>query len=250
MSEKAGIYAGIFWNLAVCFVLPAAGGILLQKKGKGCIRPFLLGAAAFLVSQMLIRIPLINIVFPKMAWYQDLRINHPGWYWIFLGMSAGIAEETARVAAMYFFMKKDRRLSDAAAFGLGHGGLEAALLTGLANLNLLAACVTLSPQTAAGIYGGLSFGMICMGGLERLLAILMHVEWSVLTLKAAERGRAGGWRFWAAAVLLHGLCDASIGFLQAAGITGYALEGIFGLYAAGMGCGILFWIRKNGGKGK
>lgn len=241
MGKNAGIYAGIFWNLAVCFALPAAGGIFLQRRYKRCVRPFFLGAAAFLVSQVLIRIPLIGVVLPKTVWYQDMRINHPGLYWIFLGMTAGLAEETARVAAMYFLMKKNRRPADAAAFGLGHGGIEAALLTGLANLNLLAACITLSPQTAAGIYGGLSFGTICMGGLERLLAMLMHVEWSVLTLEAAKRGRAGGWRFWAAAVLLHGLCDASIGFLQAAGITGYALEGVFGLYAAGMGCGILFW---------
>lgn len=239
MSGGAGIYAGIFWNIVVCFGLPAAGIVLLHRKKKRCIRPFLLGAASFLVSQVLIRIPLINMVLPKTAWYQNLRINHPFGYWIFLGMTAGIAEETARTAAMYLFMKKNRRWTDAAAFGLGHGGLEAALLTGLSSLNLLAACVMYSPKTVSGMYGGLSFGIVVMGGLERFLAILMHVEWSMITMEAVRRGGAGGWLLWAAAVLLHGVCDASIGFWQAAGITGYALEGIFALYAACMGITIL-----------
>lgn len=243
MIETIGIYAGICWNLAVCFCLPAAGIIFLQRKNKRCVRPFLLGAGAFLVSQVLLRMPLIGVLLSKTAWYLDLQMNHPGLYWIFLGMTAGLFEETARTAAMYFFMKKNRRPADAAAFGLGHGGIEAALLTGLANLNLLVACIIFSPRTASGIYGGLSFGMVCMGGLERLLAILMHMEWSVLTLEAVKKGRAGGWIFWALAVLLHGCCDASIGFLQAAGVTVYALEGIFGLYVAGMGGGIWLYVR-------
>ena len=65
-------------------------------------------------------------------------------YAVFLGLSAGVFEETARYLTYRFWAKDARSWSRGLMLGAGHGGSEAILVGALAAVNfvaLLAACL-------------------------------------------------------------------------------------------------------------
>lgn len=250
------VVAGFAVGLALC-VLPALiGFLILQIKQKRCVLPFVIGMAAFVVSQILLRMPLLSRL-PQFGWYVDLSINHYYGYWIFLGLTAGLFEETARWVCLRFFLKKRNRYVDGLSFGLGHGGIEAVLIVGISYLNNLIVSVVWAaggdltktfgiPEAEAGTiavtFASLGFGDIIIGGVERVLALMMHLGFTMLIFYGVRKGQSV--RYWIAAILAHGFVDASIGFWQAAGVQGMALEGILAVYALLL-FGWVIWCRKH-----
>ena len=59
------LLASLFIGIIVCYGLPIAGLVLLMRRRKGAGKAFLWGAAAFVVSQLLIRIPILQLVLPN-----------------------------------------------------------------------------------------------------------------------------------------------------------------------------------------
>lgn len=252
------VAAGFGIGLLLC-VLPAmAGFLVIQVKRKRSVKPFLLGAAAFIVSQLLLRVPLLQSVLPRFSWYTVMTVAHPYWNWIFLGLTAGIFEETARWICIRFWLKKHRRFSDGIVFGLGHGGAEAALTVGITCLNLfLITFVLAGGKSLTEVFGiseavaaqteaqlqGMTFFDALAGGAERVLALLLQVGFTMLVFYGVRCGK--GLRYLFAAILAHGFVDASIGFWQAAGVGGWALEGVFAVYAALLMVWVV-WCKKDG----
>lgn len=228
------LLAGIF----ICFGIPAVGLILLAGRKKGSVKAFLLGAAAFTVSQLLIRIPILQGVLPYHAWFVVMQMD-PWAYGLFLGITAGLAEETARWAAIRFFLKGRRDLEHGLALGLGHGGIEAALFTGV---NLAAGLVLM-----AGGRGALfpaDEATVLTAGLERMSAMAFHAGASLLVMYGIRRGKALIWLL--AAIALHTVLDAAIVVLPA--VFGVGVAGLE-IYGAAMGiftlaCGILVFCRE------
>ena len=93
-------------------------------------------------------------------------------YYGFLGLTAGLFEETGRWAAFRLMKRRRRALDwkDALALGLGHGGVEAiwVAVSGLLAGNL--------DFTADG-------SQVLLGGVERLFAMTLHVGFSFLIFK-------------------------------------------------------------------
>lgn len=239
------VAAGFGTGLFLCVMPAIVGFAVIQIKKKRSVKPFLLGAAAFIVSQLLLRIPLLQNVLPQFGWYTAMTVSHPFLNWIFLGLTAGIFEETARWICIRFWLKKHRRFSDGIVFGLGHGGAEAILTVGISCLNcFLITFVLASGKSQTKIFGvqealaaqvevqlqGLTFFDAVAGGAERVLALLMQVGFTMLVFYGVRCGKS--LRYLLVAILAHGFIDASIGFWQAAGVTGWALEGIFAFYTA------------------
>lgn len=214
-----GMIIGLGLCLVICFGIPIGGLLFLQAGKRRCILPFVLGALAFILSQIVLRMPLLDLL-PRYYWYNAMVIQYPSLYYIFLGITAGLFEETARAVFLYCLLRKNRRFCDGLAFGLGHGGVEAMLFTGAAVLSILFRLPA---------YEGMTFGMVFIGGLERLFAISMHLGFTVMVLTGIREKKTI--RYLLAAIALHGAADASIGFWQAAGITGYYLEAVLGVYA-------------------
>lgn len=243
MSSNVGVYLGFAVSLIICFVVPIAGIIFMQIKYKRSLIPFLVGAATFFISQIGIRIPILQVILPQQSWFVDLQYNHYLLYYVFLGVTAGIAEEVARVIAIKFCMKKSQRYCDGISFGLGHGGIEAILLVGISYISLLVVYIMFQNGTAMNMLGmtepyysliaaqcnSLSFANLIMGGIERISAMAMHIGWSVLIMTGIKKGKTI-W-YMILAILLHGICDASIGFFQKAGINVYGIEAILAVYA-------------------
>lgn len=208
-------------NIIICFGLPLGCILYLLIAKKRAFMPVLVGAAVFVVFQLLIRIPLIQYGLAPMDWWAGM-VQHPWLYGIFLGLTAGLFEEGGRYLGYRTLLKKRQRWIDGFAFGVGHGGIEAMVLVGLNNIsNLFVAQMinsgqydqisSLMPQAAAQDLliqmTSLQAFDIYLGGFERLCAFIIQIALSLLVLMAVRKRKlyiAG------IAVVAHMLVDAPI----------------------------------------
>lgn len=195
-------------NVLICFGIPIIGTIWLGRRSGRVIKPFLIGIAAFTLSQLVLRIPLITLVLPDFTWYQLMQLN-PYLNGVFLGLTAGIFEETARLIFMKQFLRNRTTRADGLAFGLGHGGIEAMVLVGIN-------CIATMFMYPAG-YMDLSevgYLTILTGGLERISAMMFHVGASLIVLYGIRVHQSV--RYTLLAILLHALLDSMLVILPAA----------------------------------
>jgi uncharacterized membrane protein YhfC len=158
-----------------------------------------------------------------------------------LGLSAGVCEEGARFLAYRFALRRARTWPEGILFGAGHGGMEAALLGGLALYGLAQAiayrdldlAAILPPDQVATVQSQLAaywadpWYVAMLGALERAGALCIQIALAVLVLQVFVRRQAG----WiAVAVGWHALVDAiAVLALQAWGVL--ATEGLVVLMA-------------------
>lgn len=233
----------VILNLIICFVLPIIALVFLQKKYKKAIIPFLLGALAFFISQMVLRVPIINSILPRFFWYEIFQVKYPYLYWIFLGLTAGIFEEISRLFFIDKFMKNNHRYVDSLSFGLGHGAIEAMIITGISNINILILSIMINngtfylnnlnlPQASLeAIYNqcvNLTSSLAILGGIERIIAMGIHIGLTVIVFEGIIKGKP--FKYLTIAILIHTVVDASIGFMsQMFGFSIFAIEAVFGI---------------------
>jgi ABC-2 type transport system ATP-binding protein len=175
------------------------------------------GAAAFVASQV-VHIPFNAFVLPLLPGRGEPF--HVPIILAFVGLSAGVCEETARYVALRWARPKDRSGPHALAFGAGHGGIESIWIglgaawalfkllyierVGVDQLGLGAADQSaLAEQLAALDHLGGASPML--GALERLLVIPFHVAMTCLVMRAVAERRP---IFLALAILGHALLDS------------------------------------------
>ena len=194
--------------------VPLAACVCYLWKRNGRIWMFLAGLLSFTVSQLLIRIPLLQYAGKNWEWLMLLPFTSWVLYYGFLGVTAGLFEETGRWVA-FKIMKRKRQNLDwkaALALGLGHGGVEAVW-------------VAVSGLLAGSLDFTVDGGRALLGGLERLFAMTLHVGFSFLIFKGVKEKKA---RWWLLAVLLHGLTDFQLVIGNIA-----VVEGLLAAEAAG-----------------
>lgn len=241
--------AGLIFIILVCFCIPIGGMIFVKKKWMGEWRLFFIGALAFFISQICIRIPILTLVLPQFPWFQVLSFQ-PWAYGLFLGGTAALFEEGARWIAMALMERRRGRrsnmeteglacLKDGVVFGLGHGGIEAMLLVGLNAVVLLVMAVTGLQSLPA------DAGSAFAAGAERIFTLTFHIGASVIMMYGVRMGKAG--RCFLLAFILHMALDASVVVLPAVFLTGTAgielLAAAFG--AATLGIGIFLCRNRN-----
>ncbi|MBL6938365.1 MAG: YhfC family intramembrane metalloprotease [Alphaproteobacteria bacterium] len=137
-------------------------------------------------------------------------------------LAAGMFEEVGRFVAMRRFVRSTGNPGTAIAYGLGHGGLEALLIGGLAQLQAVAIAVmfnngTLSPTASPLLkvaYANLlelTLPMALVGGGERLIALAFQIVLSLVVWRAVETKRT--WLLFAA-VAFHALGDLGAALFQ------------------------------------
>ncbi len=235
------VIAMIILDLLICFVLPIIVFVFIQRRYKKTFKSFILGALAFFISQIVLRIPIINSLLPQFAWYNVFQIKYPYLYWIFLGLTAGIFEEIGRLILIKLFMKKNQRFIDGITFGLGHGAIEAMIITGLSFVNILIFSIMINtgtfeanlsnlPQTTvSAIYyqcTSLTPLNTILGGIERIIAMGIHIGLTMIIFKGIRKNKSC--LYLIIAILVHGAIDASIGFMsQMFGFSTLAMEVVF-----------------------
>ncbi len=235
------VIAMITLDLFICFVLPIIVFVFIQRRYKKTFKSFILGALAFFISQIVLRIPIINSLLPQFAWYNVFQIKYPYLYWIFLGLTAGIFEEIGRLILIKLFMKKNQRFIDGITFGLGHGAIEAMIITGLSFVNILIFSIMINtgtfeanlsnlPQaTVSAIYyqcTSLTPLNTIIGGIERIIAMGIHIGLTMIIFEGVRKNKTC--LYLIIAILVHGAIDASIGFMsQMFGFSTLAMEVVF-----------------------
>lgn len=239
-------------TLLICFGLPVTLLIFLHKKEQISIKAVLVGVSVFLISQVFIRIPILNYV-SAMEWYQQMASNI-FLLAVFLSVTAGLFEETGRYLGFRFPLKKYLSWKNAVAFGIGHGGIEAIVLTGFTYINNLIYSLSinngsyensiaplLGPEAAAFIRDqlvSLPPYMYLVAGLERAFTVFIHIALSLVVLSAVVRGRK---IYLILAVLLHALVNFPVVMIPGLGFSVLYVE----LYLLALAIVSIVWILRS-----
>lgn len=187
-------------TLFISLILPVLMLIVFAAKNRkqGILSAWLLGAAGFVVTQLLIRVPILNAL-AMQDWFIRFSQSHLFLYAFSLAITAGLFELAGRFAVAKL-MQKNLTWNRALAAGLGHGGIEAMALVGMTYVNNLIYMVMIQTgsfdaviaQTAAmGVDVSqleliklqlltASPTLFLLGGFERLLAMTAHLAMSVI----------------------------------------------------------------------
>ena len=165
----------------------------ISKHSNQLFIPVIAGAVGFFVMQMVIRIPLLE--------YFEIRWGNIYVAGIFLGFTAALFETVGRVVTMKIFMKNDQRFFAGFAHGIGHGGIEAVMLVGLNFAVYVVFAFMINNGTFDSIPGVDSTTLepirdalvnqdsvlYLVSGVERMLAIGLHICLSILTVFALKK---------------------------------------------------------------
>lgn len=251
----------VLWTfiLALCFTL--LGPVILltvlgvRKKISGL--PLGLGFASFFISQILLRMPLLQWC-ANQEWYQALASSAPLVIGLVLCFTAGLFEESARLGGAALLGPRKpafpggpkrpgyRTWKGALSFGLGHGLCETILLVGITHLNNVIFCLLLEfgQDTLASLipadqldlvleqFAAVTPLIILAGLLERVSAVLFHIFATGLVFLAVATKR---WLLYPAAILCHTLFNCVT--LLPLGI--WPMEGL--LFLLALVCAFLFW---------
>jgi uncharacterized membrane protein YhfC len=208
--------------LAIVFdiLFPLVVGYAIHRRFGVRWRFFLYGALVFLLSQLLTRIPIVQItqgfIAPALQSSQTLLY---GWF-VVLALTAGLFEEVGRYLGYRFLIKDDKTWEVGLMYGAGHGGLESMLLVGglviLGLVNVIALANTdfsqlnLPPDQLAQIelarqqIAALEWWTPLLGAYERFVTLFFQIALSILVLQTFLRH---SWLWLVAAIALHAGVD-------------------------------------------
>lgn len=221
-------FIACFITLFLSLVLPILVLIVMgiKNKGKGIWSAWFLGAAGFFISQIVIRLPLLNIL-SGMASFQDFAREHYFLYALLLAFTAGLFELAGRFAAAKFLEKK-RTFRRSLAAGLGHGGIESIILVGLTYINNLvylfliqsgAFDAMIAQTEAMGVDPAqlvavrdtllqVSAPLFLAAGVERVLTMVSHAAMSVIVCYGVAVKRPLPWMLLCLG--MHTLLDTTV----------------------------------------
>lgn len=209
-------------NAILMLVIPLGLAFYITSKWKTGGKYWLIGAAVFILSQVG-HIP-FNYLAGKILNQTSLvslsKQNQILFNAIFLGLSAGIWEESARLFMYGWVAKNARSWKAGVLLGLGHGGSESILFGALALYSLLQVLAVRTadvsklvtpeqlPGTLAKIaeYWSMPWFMALMGSFERILTIPIQVGFSILVLQVFMKKKI---RWYWIALALHAIIDSS-----------------------------------------
>lgn len=242
--------------IAILFtlVLPFVLVIVLGARRKISIIPMLVGAAAFFISQIILRVPLLSLLGTQ-EWYVAFAQQNMIVALLLVCLSAGLFEESARLGGA-LILKNNRSFKDIISFGLGHAFCEVILLVGFTHVNnlllclaindaggtLAAAMTALSPEAFEEVAAQLvasNPGHVFWGILERVSAVAFHVFATVLVFKGVIEKKL--W-YYLLAILAH----TAFNFIgvMAAEHFGIVVSEVV-LLAMALACGYYIWRVKR-----
>ena len=226
-------------SCAICFLTPLALFLYLRLVKKADVYPFFAGCAVMLLFAFILESGLHNLVFSSPA---GPAIRGSIWlYALYGGFMAGLFEETGRYLAFSFALKKYRAKNvNALMYGAGHGGFEAIVITGLTMVNNIIWSVMINNGSISTMLASLSGDQLVqaqqsitllattpsyqflLGGVERLLAIALHIALSVIVWFAVKW--EGKLYLYPVAILIHFAVDAAAALLSGLGVNVILIE--------------------------
>lgn len=210
---------GMVFSFIISIALPIVLLIVVKRKTNAKVSGFFMGVLTFVVFALILEQFLHLAVNAALG---DTLTSNIWLYALYGGLAAGIFEETGRFLTMRFFMKKNLTKENALMYGVGHGGIEAMLIAGLAALsNIIIAFLvnagqidiilsTLDDTARATAMNSISqlwtlpSYLFYMPGVERISAIFVQIALSYFVYRAVKDRKI---RYYGIAVLLHALVD-------------------------------------------
>lgn len=227
MTVPTATLVAMALTAAFCLLLPV--GLLLwwhRREGARWL-PVLWGAVTFvLFSQG------FEGILHYFCLVSDNAVSRTIWgsawlYMLYGALSAGIFEECGRFLMYKTVLRRYGERSAAVTAGIGHGGIEAMLLSGATTAAYLALALCLNAGDSAGLslfgnadgiaalsatLGQYSVGYCLLTCLERVSALALHVSLSIFVFQAVRYRRRGGLLF---AIALHAIFDMPAALYQA-----------------------------------
>lgn len=226
-------------TLMVCLFLPVVILLLLANKCRkqGIFSAWLLGAAGFFVTQILIRVPILTAL-QSNAGFIRFSQDHPFLYVFSLAFTAGLFELAGRYVVAKV-MCKNLTLRRSLAAGLGHGGIEAIVIIGMSYVNNLLFIFMINTGIFDTLYTqpGITEPIIAqldmiraqlittpapiflLAGFERILTMICHAAMSMLVCYGVAHKKALGCALLCLGI--HTLLDLTAGISL---LTGYGLS--------------------------
>jgi uncharacterized membrane protein YhfC len=223
-----GALAGLALSALLSIGAPFALYFTLRKRMTLSWANIGIGAATFFVAALVLEQILHYVVLVHPSGLSAFVKATKPVFVVYAVLAAGIVEETGRYIAMRFLVQRTGHPGTAVAYGLGHGGLESILTGGLGMLSALTlallfndgvlqqfivgpkAMPTLTQVHAQFLH--LTFFTASIAGLERLIAIGLHIALSLMVWRAVALRRIG---FLFLAIVLHALADTGAAMFQA-----------------------------------
>ena len=179
--------------ISLCLPVVLLAVFAVKNKKQGIISAWLLGAAGFFVTQILIRVPILTVL-QTQSRFVEFANSHIFAYTFTLAFTAGLFELAGRFGVAKILEKKLTWKRTLAA-GLGHGGIEAMILVGMTYLNNILYIFMINSGTfdavvSEAVAAGVDVSALLMvkdqlfsstpalfllGGFERILAMIGHL---------------------------------------------------------------------------
>ena len=198
--------AGVICSIVLSMGGPIALFIAGRVKLKARISSFFIGAGTFLLFAMLLE-QLMHVLVIQLC---GLNAQSRPWlYYVYAALAAAVFEETGRLIAMKFWMKKWLDFPNALMYGIGHGGVEAILIGGLPGISNLVSMLMINSGAMQNTLAALPAEsanqtvsqlsalwttpapLFFVSGIERISAIILHIGLSLLIYRAVKAGKCG-----------------------------------------------------------
>jgi uncharacterized membrane protein YhfC len=216
VSASAILFMAI--SIVLSILLPIGAVVWLAARKKIKLGPVLWGVLLFVVFAIILEGQglhrLVLGSFPQLQ-------SYPYLFAVYAGLAAGLFEETARLIGFKWLIRvrEDENPYTGIAYGLGHGGIEAILLGGMASIsNLIFALMVNANAVPAGLeaiaqqLATTPSYLFLITGVERVLAMTIHLSLSMIVLKAVTDRK---WGYYVLAIGLHTLINFPAGLYQA-----------------------------------
>jgi uncharacterized membrane protein YhfC len=236
--------------IAVQMLFPVGLAVWFHRRHHVGWRPFVYGALVFFVFQMMTRVPAVLVLGRLIAPLVRTSKVWQAVHFAGLGLTAGLFESVGRWAGYKWLFRQRLQCSwrNAVAYGIGHAGIESALLVGVSSLATLLQATQITRLTAEQLpalypaevleqilvareeFLSMSWYIPLWGALERLLTIPFHVGMSLIVLMVFSRGQS---RWLWVSVALHATVDFTApAMLQILDFPVWAVELYVMLWAA------------------
>jgi uncharacterized membrane protein YhfC len=240
----------------LCILLPIGIGVFLTRRYRLGWRLFFIGGGIFILSQV------FHIPFNAGVTYlfREGILPVPDEQWlpvfnaVFLGLSAGVFEETARYLGYRYWAKDARSWSKGLLYGTGHGGAESIIVGALILISYLVMVALRGSDLGSMIsgdqldqfriqqdaYWSLAWYDSLIGFVERAFTLPVQIGLSILVLQVFLRSQI---RWLWLAIFWHALIDATVVFALNY-LNVYLIEGIVAVFGLAS-LGIIFLLRQE-----
>jgi uncharacterized membrane protein YhfC len=261
MEGRLGLLVTYVLAVVVEIGLPVTLAILVIKKLKVHWLVILTGVLTFIGSQV-VHIPLLQVpaLLNKLGVAVALPQTWPiGFYALYLGIMAGLCEETARFVGFKLLKSKAASYKSAFGLGVGHGGIESILLAGLPVIVGVISVLTFNPQAL--LAKGVAEGTVNMGiaqvaqfwaspwhlplagAFERVIAISAQILMSFMVWKAVVQR---SWLWYLLAVAYHTLLDCFAVYLTSITTNAWVIEGALSIFlVVNVILLVMFWRKEK-----